>query len=106
MAAVPLRSSTTNVIVVTATTASGFPVLGGTTTFSDTLSVVSLPISVRLDRQGAILTLSWTGGRAPYRVQQATRLTQPNWQDYRTNASFPITLDVVDQLGFYRVLGQ
>src|SRR6185503_198771 len=33
VAAVPLRSNATNVLVVTATTASGFPVNGGTTTF-------------------------------------------------------------------------
>ena len=104
--AVPLRGNATNVIVVSATTASGFHVNGGTTTFSDTLSVLSLPITVRLDRQGAILTLSWTGGMAPYRVQKATNLKMADWKDYRTNAEFPLTLDVDDHLGFYRVVGQ
>jgi hypothetical protein len=102
--AVPLSGNATNVIVVTATTASGFPVNGGTTTFSDTRSVLSLPITVRLDRQGSSLALSWIGGAGPYRVQQATNLMLPDWQDYRTNAQFPLTLEGDDSIGFYRVV--
>jgi hypothetical protein len=76
---------------VTATTASGFPVNGGTTTFSDTLSVLSLPIRVRLNRQESILALSWIGGTGPYRVQKATNLTLADWQNYLTNAQSPVT---------------
>jgi len=68
VAAVPLRGNATNVIVVTATTASGFPVNGGTTTFSDTLSVLSLPIRVSLAQQGTEAILTWTGGTGPYRI--------------------------------------
>jgi len=98
------QSSATNVIVVTATTASGFPVNGGTTTFSDTLSVSSLPITLRLNRQGSILALSWTGGTGPYRVQKATNLSLGDWQDYLTNAQSPFTLDDHDPIGFYRVV--
>ena len=104
VAAVPLRGNATNVIVVTATTASGFPVNGGTTTFSDTLSVLSLPIRVRLNRQGSILALSWIGGTGPYRVQKATNLTLADWQDYLTNALSPVTLEADDPIGFYRVV--
>ena len=104
VAALPLRGNATNVIVVTATTASGFPVNGGTTTFSDTRSVLSLLITVRLNRQGSILALSWIGGTGPYRVQKATNLTLADWQDYRTNAQSPLTLEVDDPIGFYRVV--
>ena len=104
VAAVPLRGNATNIIVVTATTASGFPVNGGTTTFSDTLSVLSRLITVRLNRQGSILTLSWIGGTGPYRVQKATNLTLADWQDYRTNAQSPVTLEAHDPIGFYRVV--
>ena len=104
VAAVPLRGNATNVIVVTATTASGFPVNGGTTTFSDTLSVLSRLITVRLKRQGSILSLSWIGGTGPYRVQKATNLTLADWQDYRTNAQSPVTLETDDPIGFYRVV--
>ncbi|MHC1762880.1 MAG: hypothetical protein AB9869_01050 [Verrucomicrobiia bacterium] len=104
VAAVPLRGNATNVIVVTATTASGFPVNGGTTTFSDTRSVLLLPITVRLDRQGSSLALSWSGGAGPYRVQKATNLTSPDWQDYQTNAQFPLTLEADHPIGFYRVV--
>jgi predicted esterase len=104
VAAVPLRGNATNVLVVTATTASGFPVNGGTTTFSDTQSVLSLPITVRLNRQGSILALSWIGGTGPYRVQKATNLSLADWQDYLTNAQSPLTLEADDPIGFYRVV--
>ena len=104
VAAVPLRGNATNVIVMTGTTASGFPVNGGTTTFSDTLSVLSRLITVRLNRQGSILALSWIGGTGPYRVQKATNLTLADWQDYRTNAQSPVTLETDDPIGFYRVV--
>ena len=104
VAALPLRGNATNVIVVTATTASGFPVNGGTTTFSDTRSVLSLLITVRLNRQGSILALSWIGGTGPYRVQKATNLTLADWQDYLTNAQSPLTLEVDGPIGFYRVV--
>ena len=103
-AAVPLRGNATNVIVVTATTASGFPFNGGTTTFSDTIFVQSLPITVRLNFQASILTLSWMGGTGPYRVQKATNLSLGDWQDYLTNAQPPITLEADDLIGFYRVV--
>ncbi len=102
--AVPLRSDATNIIVVTATTASGFPVNGGTTTFSDTLSVLFLPITVSVHRQGSILALSWTGGTGPYRVQRATNLTRADWQDYRTNVQSPLTPESEGPAGFYRVV--
>ena len=104
VAAVPLRANATNVIVVTATTASGFPVNGGTTTFSDTLFIQSLPITVRLNPQGSILALSWIGGTGPYRVQKATNLTLPDWHDYLTNAQPPLTLEADGPIGFYRVV--
>jgi hypothetical protein len=104
VAAVPLRGNATNVIVVTATTASGFPVNGGTTTFSDTRSVLSQPITMRLHRQGLSLPLSWIGGTGPYRVQKATNLTLPDWRDYLTNAQWPLTLEADDPIGFYRVV--
>jgi hypothetical protein len=104
VAALPLRGNAANVIVVTATTASGFPVNGGTTRFSDTLSVLSLPITVRLNRQGSILTLSWIGGTGPYRIQKATNLTPADWQDHLTNAQSPVTLEAHGPISFYRVV--
>jgi len=104
VAAVPLKGNATNVIVVTATTASGFPFNGGATTFSDTLFVQSLPITVGLNRQGLILTLSWIGGTGPYRVQKATNLSLGDWQDYPTNTQFPLTLEADEPIGFYRVV--
>ena len=88
----------------TATIASGFPVNGGTSTFSDTLSIHLLPITVRLNRQGSILTLSWIGGTGPYRVQKARNLMVADWHDYLINAQSPVTLEADDPIGFYRVV--
>ena len=104
VAAVPLRGNATNIIVVTATTPSGFPVNGGTTTFSDTRSVLSPPITVSVIRQGTILALTWIGGTGPYIVQKATNLALANWQDYLTNAQSPFSLEADDSIGFYRVV--
>jgi poly(3-hydroxybutyrate) depolymerase len=103
-AAVPLRGNATNVIVVVATTASGFPYNGGTTTFSDTLSVLSLSISVTFALQGSELTLTWTGGTGPYLIQRATDLGLADWQDWRANAVSPTLIDVQGAAGFYRTV--
>ena len=32
-------------------------------------------------------------------------LMLPDWQEYLTNAEFPLTLEADDSIGFYRVLG-
>jgi len=104
VATVPLRGNATNVIVVTAITASGFPVNGGTTTFSDTLFVASLPIILSLKLQASKVSLSWIGGTGPFRVQKATNLSLADWQDYQTNAQPPLTLDAGGATGFYRVV--
>ena len=71
---------------------------------SDTLFAQSLPITVRLNRQGSILTLSWVGGTGRYRIQKATNLTLADWQDYLTNAQTPFTLEADDPIGYYRVV--
>jgi predicted esterase len=104
VAAVPLRGNATNVIVLTATIASGFPVNGGTTTFSDTRSVLSLPISVTLAQQGTEAILTWTGGTGPYRIQRATDLGPADWHDLRTNAVSPALIDLQGEAGFYRIV--
>ncbi len=105
VAAVPLRGNATNVIVVTATTASGFPVNGGTTTFSDTLSVLSFPITVTLVPQGTEAVLAWTGGTGPYRIQRTTDLGLADWHDLRANAVSPALIDLQGETEFYRIVG-
>lgn len=104
VAAVPLRGNATNVIVVNATSASGFPVNGGTTTFSDTLSVLSLPISATLNPQGTEAILAWTGGTGPFRIQRATDLGLADWHDWRANAVSPARIELQGEAGFYRIV--
>jgi hypothetical protein len=89
---IPLQAAKTNIVVVTATTTSWAPALGGNTTFNGILSVVPLPLLVTLTVQGSGATLNWTGGVPPYRVQRATDLTSGDWIDVLTEAVPPVTL--------------
>jgi uncharacterized repeat protein (TIGR02543 family) len=81
--AVPLKSNATNVIVVTATAPSGFPVNGGTTTFSETLSVLSVPMGYKL-------TLSES--------EHGTVTVAPDWPTYPAGTA--ITLHATPNAGF------
>ncbi len=56
---------------------------GGTGSwFVETILDLNPAISLDLTRDGASVILNWTGGQAPYQVQQSTDLGQPNsWQN-------------------------
>lgn len=104
--AVSLAPDQTNLLVVTATTTSWAPGLGGHTTFSDTLSVVCSPIRLGMSRMGQEASLTWSNGVPPFRVQRASELGQGDWVDLMTNATPPMVLPLEGQSGFYRVLGE
>ncbi len=105
-AAIPLQPGSTNVIVVTATTPSGFPVNGGETTFNETISVVSSPVVVSLSLQGPALVLSWTGGDGPFTVQRAIDLGRADWEDFRVGVTSPVLVEPEGKPQFYRVLAR
>jgi hypothetical protein len=100
---IPLQANTTNLIVVTATTVSWAPAFGGSTTFNDTLSVVSLPIRATLVLQGAGTILNWSGGVPPYRVQRATEIGG-DWIEVLSNAVPPVVLPLEGSSSFYRIV--
>jgi hypothetical protein len=104
MEAMPLKDNATNIIVVSATTDSGFPVNGGTTTFSDTLNVLSVQITVTLVSQGSKGTLTCTGGTGPYRIQRVADLGLADWHDMQANAVSPALIDLQGETGFYRIV--
>jgi len=103
---IPLVVNQTNIIIVTAATTSWAPAYGGSTTFSDTLTVVCNPIQVTLRRQGTHALLNWTGGSPPYRIQWATNFAISGWTDFLSSATPPVTLPITGQASFYRVAGQ
>ena len=59
------------------------------------------------ERQGANVSLSWNGGIAPYQVQMATNLANPNWQNLGApvNAG-SLLVSPSNDAAFYRVFGQ
>lgn len=103
---IPLKSSRTNLILVTATTTSWAPAYRGATTFSGALTVIQSPLSATLVLQGKNVLLNWTGGGPPYLVQHATDLVTGDWTDVLQDATPPVTLPLTGQAGFHRVVGQ
>ena len=105
---IPLRANQTNVVIVTGTTTSWVPLLGGNTTFNDTLTVIQSPIQATLTLQRTNALLNWAGGGAPYRVQRASNLAAGDWMDFLPNATPPVMLPLplAGEAGFYRIVGQ
>jgi len=100
----PLQPELTNLVVVTGVTTSWAPLYGGTTTFNNSVSVLSSPIRVTLRAQGSALTLSWVGGAPPFQIQRTTNLSDGVWETFVTNASAPVmTTQDVYYAAFYRV---
>jgi hypothetical protein len=102
---IPLLADRTNTVIVTGTTTTWRPAIGGSTTFNDTVSVVMAPIRVTLALEGADAILNWTGGCGPFEVQNATDLAAGDWKTILTNAVPPVTLHVEGQTQFFRVIG-
>jgi hypothetical protein len=104
-AGIPLRSGQTSLLLVTGSTVSWSPVLGGNTTVNDSLNLLSSPIHATVGWQNGALLLNWTGGAPPFQVQMTTNVTTGSWQLFRTNVMPPITFSPTDPAEFYRVLG-
>jgi hypothetical protein len=105
--AVPLAADKTNVIVVTATLDTTWaPAFGGTTTFSDTVSVFSTPVHLSLARQGGEAVLNWTGGVPPFSVWTAPAVDATEWSLLEENVTAPLTLPAPVGTRFYRLGGR
>jgi hypothetical protein len=103
---IPLLADKTNVVIVTATTTSWSFGFGGSTTFNDTLTVVSSPMRATLTWQAPEAILNWSGGAPPYSVQSTADLATGDWTDILIDAVPPVTLQLGGNAGFYRVVGQ
>jgi hypothetical protein len=57
--------------------------------------------------QGGQLTLNWAGGIAPFQIQTATNLLNPDWEPLAppTNGN-AMTIPLTNAAGFYRLFGQ
>ncbi|MBL9175449.1 MAG: delta-60 repeat domain-containing protein [Verrucomicrobiales bacterium] len=66
------------------------------------------PLRLRVTRIGNGARLSWTGGQAPFQVQQATHLTEPiAWRDMgRSTSDRLISIPTVSTDQYFRVKGR
>jgi predicted esterase len=102
---VPLREQETNIIVVTARTASWAPQYGGSTTITKTAFVRGVPpLLLTLEKTASQVRLTWTGGESPYQVQSSADPGLNVWSDMGANATSPLDLNMDDRIRFYRVI--
>ena len=57
--------------------------------------------------QGTNVMLTWSGGIAPFQVQQKTNLLNPGWQNVGSPSStHTLTIPVSNRATFFRIGGQ
>ena len=69
-------------------------------------AVASTPITVGSVKSAGGITVSWTGGNAPFKVQKRSALGTGTWSDVSTTSNRSVELPVDGEAGFYRVIGQ
>jgi hypothetical protein len=70
------------------------------------ISVAGSSILASMTVQGANVVLSWSGAQPPYKIQTATNVANPNWQDYIGPISTTsVTLSPTNDSLFYRIVG-
>jgi hypothetical protein len=60
-------------------------------------------LNLAITRTGANVNLNWTGGLAPYIVEQAIALPASSWSDILTTSQKSATIPVTNAVLFYRV---
>jgi hypothetical protein len=54
---------------------------------------------------GNNVVMTWTGGKAPYTVQQKAALTDATWNDVQTTSNTTVTVPISGATGFFRISG-
>ena len=105
-AAVPVQPGT-NVLTVMGSEPSGQPGFGGGTSFSENLTVIRMArIVASVYTDGAGAHLSWTGGLAPFTVEQSTNLALGGWAPVFTTGALHAQLPLTNSQAFYRIRSQ
>jgi D-arabinose 1-dehydrogenase-like Zn-dependent alcohol dehydrogenase len=63
-------------------------------------------INVSIARAGTNVNVSWTGGVAPFVVQQADALPAASWNNTVTTSVNSTNIPITNTSGFFRVMGQ
>jgi hypothetical protein len=63
-------------------------------------------ITVSIQRNGANVTVNWTGGVSPYTVQWSGSLSPTTWSDLAVTSATSTNLPITNTTGFFRIKGQ
>lgn len=64
------------------------------------------PILPEMSQQAGSITLTWSGGIAPYNVEMTTNLLNPNWQVIGTVSGTNLVITPSNGAAFYQIVGQ
>jgi len=67
---------------------------------------VTNAINVSIALAGTNMNLSWTGGAAPFVVQQTAALPAATWNNIVTTSVNSTNIPITNTTGFFRVMGQ
>jgi uncharacterized protein (TIGR03118 family) len=67
------------------------------------ISAVAVVRITEIKDQGDSVTISWTGGTAPYVLQHKDTLTDTSWTDVQTNSNPAAVVVKTGPLGFFRI---
>jgi hypothetical protein len=67
---------------------------------------VTNTINVSIARSGTNVNVSWTGGVAPFVVQQTAALPSAVWNNIVTTSVNSTNIPITNTTGFFRVMGQ
>jgi hypothetical protein len=67
---------------------------------------VTSAINVSITRAGTNVNVSWTGGTAPFVVQETGTLPAGSWSDVATTSVQSTNIPLTNTAGFFRVKGQ
>ncbi len=71
----------------------------------DAVVVTVIPaIRMNIARSGSSVSLNWSGGTVPFRIERATSLTQTNWSNVLTTNGTNVTLPLNTNISIYRMV--
>jgi len=101
----PILPTGTNPVLVVGSTSSFTPGLGGSTTVNDFVRLVyQSPIHLTAALSGNKLSLAWSGGTGPYRLQTALNVDAPVWVDLVSPATSPLEVTTETNRSFFRLV--
>ena len=67
------------------------------------LSIDTLPVRLQIETVGTQIQITWSGQSLGYRLQSATSLKDPQWEDVQNGTVQPVLLDLISGPQFFRM---